>query len=42
MNLDIFVDGGLVGLKKYLATAVPFAVGVFAVTFLLPVRVRSW
>lgn len=40
MNLDIFVDGGLVGLKKYLSTAIPFAVGIFAVTFVLPVYIR--
>lgn len=40
MNLDIFVDGGLVGLKKYLSTAIPFAVGTFAITFILPVYIK--
>jgi hypothetical protein len=33
MNLGIFVDGGLVSLKKYLISALVFAAGVFAATF---------
>ncbi|KAI9822227.1 MAG: hypothetical protein M1832_003050 [Thelocarpon impressellum] len=36
MNLDIFVDGGLSDLKKYLVTALPFAAGIFFLTFYLP------
>jgi hypothetical protein len=39
MNLDIFTDGGLVGLSRYLATALPFAFLVFMLTFGIPILV---
>ncbi|KAK3177883.1 hypothetical protein OEA41_000015 [Lepraria neglecta] len=37
MNADLFVTGGLVKLKDYLITALPFACGVFLFTFVMPV-----
>ncbi|KAL9612060.1 MAG: hypothetical protein Q9167_003320 [Letrouitia subvulpina] len=39
MNLDVFVDGGLLRVKDYLVTALPFAFGIFLVTFGLPALV---
>lgn len=41
MNLDIFVEGGLVHVKDYLVTALPFAFGIFLVTFGLPLVSRA-
>jgi hypothetical protein len=37
MNADMFVTGGLVKLKDYLVTALPFACGVFLFTFVMPI-----
>jgi hypothetical protein len=37
MNVDVFVTDGLVKLKDYLVTALPFACGVFLFTFVIPV-----
>jgi len=33
MNLDIFTDGGLVSVNKFIATALPFTVCLFVATF---------